>query len=83
MNESLKSKMLRAIRENRIRTVKWVIRKCVRKLDTLQYEGFLAYSWGYNNETDYHIIKERSTRKFHQYGANVVYYDNIKEKKYV
>ena len=74
MKESLKSKLIRLIREKRIKAVKWIIRKCVRKLDVLQYEAFLAYSWGYDDEIDYHVTKERSTNEFHQFGTKVTYY---------
>ena len=75
MKESLKSKLIRLIREKRIKAVKWIIRKCVRKLDVLQYEAFLAYSWGYDDEIDYHVTKERSTNEFHQFGTKVTYYE--------
>ena len=74
MKESLKSKPLRLIREKRIKAVKWIIRKCVRKLDVLQHEAFLVYSWGYDDEIDYHVTKERSTNEFHQFGTEVTYY---------
>ena len=74
MKESLKSKLIRLIREKHIKTVKWIIRKCVRKLDVLQYEAFLAYSWSYDDEIDYHVTKERSTNDFHQFGTKVTYY---------
>lgn len=74
MKESLKSELIRLIREKRIKAIKWIIRKCVRKLDVLQYEAFLAYSWGYNDEIDYHVIKERSTNEFHQFGTKLTYY---------
>ncbi len=75
MPESIKSKLLRVIREKRIQFVKWIIRKSVRKLDVLEYEGFLAYTWGYDEEIDYNVIKERSTHEFHQYGTRIEYYD--------
>ena len=74
MKESLKSKLIRLIREKRIKAVKWIIRRCVRKLDVLQYKAFLAYSWGYDDEIDYHVTKERSTNEFHQFGTKVTYY---------
>ena len=74
MKESLKSKLIRLFREKRIKTVKWIIRKCVRKLDVLRDEVFLTYSWGYDDEIDYHVIKERSTNEFHQFGTKVTYY---------
>lgn len=74
MKESLKSKLIRLIREKRINIVKWIIRKYVRKLDVLQYEAFLAYSWSYDDEIDYYVTKERSTNEFHQFGTKVTYY---------
>ena len=42
----------------------------------LQDFAFLAYSWGFDEEIDYHVIKERSTMEFHQYGTAVEYYDD-------
>lgn len=75
MKESLKSKLIRLIREKRIKAVKWIIRKCVRKLDVLRDEVFLAYSWGYDDEIEYYVIKERCTNEFHQFGTKVTYYE--------
>ena len=75
MKESFRSRMKRKIREARIRICKQIIRKAVRRLDVLQDFAFLVYSWGFDEETDYHVIKERSTNEFHQYGTAVKYYD--------
>ena len=75
MKESFRDRMKRKIRETRIRICEWIIRKSVRRLDVLQWEGFMAYSWGYDEEIDYNVIKERSTKEFHQYGTRVEYYD--------
>ena len=77
MKESFRSRMQRKIQETRKQVCKWVIRKAVRRLDVLQWEGFLAYTWGYDEEVDYHVIKERSTKDFHQFGTAVEYYDKI------
>ena len=63
------------IRDFRIRICHLIIKKAVRQLDVLHYGAFLVYSWGFDNETDYHVIKERSTMEFHQYGTTVTYYD--------
>lgn len=79
MKESLKTKLFRTIREKHIKAVKWIIRKSVRKLDVLQYEAFLAYSWGYDEEIDYHVMKERSTKDFHQFGTEVTYYNKKRQ----
>ena len=75
MREPLSCKLIRIVRKTRIRIAKWIIRKAVRKLDEWQYESFLAYSWGFDDTTDYHIIKEVSTNEYHQYGTRVEYFD--------
>ena len=76
MKESFRSRMKRKIRETRIRICKQIIRKAVRRLDVLQGFAFLAYSWGFDEEIDYHVTKERSTKEFHQFGTHVEYYDD-------
>ena len=75
MKESFLDRLKRKIRGTRIRICKQIIRKAVRRLDVLQDFAFLAYSWGYDEEIDYHVIKERSTKEFHQYGTRVDYCD--------
>lgn len=75
MKEPFQDRMKRKIREAKIRLCKHIIKKAVRRLDLLQYEAFLAWSWAFDEETDYHVIKERSTKEFHQYGTRVDYYD--------
>ena len=76
MKESFRDRVKRKIRETRIRICKQIIRKAVRRLDVLQDFAFLAYSWGYDEEIDYHVTKERSTKEFHQFGTHVEYYDS-------
>ena len=75
MSERLSEKLRREWHEAKDRLAKWIIRKAVRKLDEWQYESFLAYSWGFDDTTDYHIIKEVSTNEYHQYGTRVEYFD--------
>lgn len=79
MKEPLSCKLIRIVRKTRIRIAKWIIRKAVRKLDEWQYGSFLAYSWGFDNETDYHVLKEVNTNEYHQYGTSVKYYDDHTE----
>ena len=79
MKESFRSRMKRKIRETRIRICKQIIQKAVRRLDVLQEFAFLAYSWGFDEEIDYHVTKERSTKEFHQYGTQVTYYQEEKD----
>ena len=80
MKESFRDMLKRKIRETRIRICKKIIRKAVRRLDVLQDFAFLAYCWGYNEEIDYHVIKERSTKEFHQFGTHVECYDSKIER---
>jgi len=80
MKESFRSRMKRKIRETRIRICKQIIRKAVRRLDVLQDFAFMAYSWGFDEEIDYHVTKERSTKEFHQFGTHVEYYDSKIER---
>lgn len=75
MKEPLSCKLIRIVRKTRIRIAKWIIRKAVRKLDEWQYGSFLAYSWGFDDTTDYHIIKEVSTNEYYQYGTRVKYFN--------
>ena len=75
MKEPLSCKLIRIIRKTRIRIAKWIIRKAVRKLDEWQYESFLAYSWSFDDTTDYHILKEVSTNEYHQYGTRVEFFN--------
>lgn len=75
MKESFRDRMRRKIREKRIRVCHRIIKKAVRRLDVLRDFAFLEYSWGYDEEINYHVIKERSTKEFHQYGTMVEYYN--------
>ena len=75
MKESFRAWMKRKIRDKRIGICKQIIRKAVRRLDVLQDFAFMAYSWAYDDEIDYHVTKERSTMEFHQFGTVVDHYD--------
>lgn len=76
MKESFTDRIRRKIRDFRIRICHYVIKKAVRRLDVLQDFAFLAYSWGFDEEIDYHVIKERSTKEFHQFGTQVEHFDD-------
>lgn len=76
MKESFTDRIRRKIRDFRIRICHYVIKKAVRRLDVLRDFAFLAYSWAYDDEIDYHVIKERSTKEFHQFGTQVEYFED-------
>jgi len=54
---------------------KWVIRKAVRRFDVLGHGAFMAYSWGYDEQTDYTVLAERFLDNCYVYGTQVTYYD--------
>ena len=80
MKESFRDRMRRKIREMRIRICKWIIRKAVQQLDALEWFALMVYSWGFDEHVDYHVMKEISTKDFHQFGTKVEYYDSCKQE---
>ena len=81
MPERTIDKIKRKMHEGHIRLVKLAIRKLVRRFDELNYGAFMAYSWGYDEHTDYHVIAERSYDNSHVYGTQVTYYNEDDRKK--
>ena len=75
MKEKLLDKMKRRIHEKMIRRYKRIIRKYVQKLDKANYYSFMAYSWGVDEITDYHVIAERSYLDHHVFGTDVMWFD--------
>lgn len=75
MKELFTDRIRRKLRDFRIRICHYVIKKAVRRLDVLRGFAFLEYCWAYDDEIDYHVIKERSTPKYHQFGTQVERYD--------
>ena len=67
-------------REWRIKALWWVVRKAVRRIDVLQWGVFMAYSWGYDEVTDYNVLAERHLENCHVYGTKVTFYDENKEE---
>lgn len=75
MKEKLLDKMKRRIHEKMIRRYKRIIRKYVQKLDKANYYSLMAYSWGVDEITDYHVIAERSYLDHHVFGTDVMWFD--------
>ena len=76
MKERLIDRIKREIREVRDERYKRIIRKYVEKHDKINYRSFMAYSWGVDEVTDYHVIAERSYPDHHVYGTKVTWYSN-------
>ena len=54
----------------------WIIvKRCVQRIDQMNCGAFLAFSWGIDDVTDYHVIAERHLENCHVYGTRVDYYD--------
>lgn len=53
----------------------WIIvKRCVQRIDRMNCGAFLAFSWGIDDVTDYHVIAERSYDWGHVYGTRVERY---------
>ena len=79
MKERLIDKIKRKIGERRIKILHWIIRKAVRRLDIVHGFAFMAYSWGVDEVTDYHVIAERSYPDMHIYGTKWERYEDNNE----
>lgn len=71
MKERLFERIKRQSRKRYEKFLKWIIRKAVQKHDDLNYQAFLAYSWGRDEVTDYVVLAERSYPELHVYGTKV------------
>jgi hypothetical protein len=76
MKERLFDRIKRSIHEAHILRYKRIIRKYVQKLDRAQWFAFMAYSWGADEVTDYHVIAERCYPDRHIFGTKIEWYDS-------
>lgn len=75
MKERLIDRIRRVIREARDKRYKRIIRKYVEKHDKICNYAFMAYSWGVDEITDYHVTAERSYPDHHVFGTEVTWYN--------
>lgn len=75
MKERLIDRIRRKIREARDKRYKRIIRKYVEKHDKINDYAFMAYSWGVDEITDYHVTAERSYPDHHVFGTVVTWYN--------
>ena len=75
MKERLIDRIRRKILEARDKRYKQIIRKYVEKHDKINGYAFMAYSWGVDEVTDYHILAERSYHDHHVLGTEVTWYN--------
>lgn len=76
MSERLIDKIKRVWCERRLSVLKRIIKWAVTRYDDLQGGAFLALSWGHDENTDYHVIAERSYDWGHVFGTRVERYDD-------
>lgn len=75
MKERLIDRIRRVIRETRDKRYKRIIRKYVEKHDKIGNYAFMAYSWGVDEITDYHVTAERSYPDHHVFGTEVTWFN--------
>ena len=74
MRESLTVKFKRWWFNLRERFLWRIVKNCVQRIDKMNCGAFMAFSWGVDEITDYHVIAERSLENCHVYGTRVEYY---------
>ena len=75
MSESFTDKVKRWWFNLRERFLWRIVKSCVQRIDKMNCGAFLAFSWGVDEVTDYHVIAERSLENCHVYGTRVEYYE--------
>lgn len=75
MSESFTDKVKRWWFNVRERFLWSIVKRCVQKIDKMNCGAFMAFSWGGDEFTDYHVIAERSLSNCHVYGTRVEYYE--------
>lgn len=74
MSESFTDKVKRWWFNVRERFLWSIVKRCVQRIDKMNCGAFMAFSWGVDEITDYHVIAERSLENCHVYGTRVEYY---------
>ena len=80
MPERFKDKVSRKWKELRMNAMKSIFKWAIEQYDKLHNGAFLAFSWGIDEITDYHVIAERSYMDHHVYGTKVTWYETIPPK---
>ena len=75
MPERLTDMIRRKWTEFRITALQRIFKWAIERYDRLSVGTFLAFSWGIDEVTDYHVIAERSYSDRHVFGTKVTWYD--------
>ena len=81
MPERFKDKVSRKWKEFRLNAMKKIFKWTIEQYDKLNNGAFMAFSWGIDDITDYHVIAERSYPDHNIYGTRVVWYDTESPKE--
>lgn len=81
MAERFKDKVSRKWKELRLNAMKSIFKWAIEQYDKLHDGVFLAFSWGIDDVTDYHVIAERSYFDHHIYGTTVEWYKSEPPKE--
>ena len=80
MSESVFDRVRRKWQEAKLSLVKAFVKWSVQKLDKVSVGSFLAFSWGIDDVTEYHVIVERSYPDYNIYGTKVTYYTDLDKR---
>lgn len=81
MPERFMDKLCRKWFEFKKAALQSVFKRAIEQYDKLCGGAFLAFSWGVDEITDYHVIAERSYPECHIYGTKVSLYDGPREEE--
>lgn len=76
MPERFADKIFRKWQELQECILKRIFKAAIERYDKLNNNSFMAFSWGIDDVTDYHVIAERSYPDHHIYGSVVTWYDH-------
>ena len=81
MPERFKDKVSRKWEEFKMNALKSIFKWAIEQYDKLHNGTFLAFSWGIDEVTDYHVIVERSYPDHNVYGTKVTWYESAQPKE--
>lgn len=80
MPERFEDRVSRKWKEFRLNIMKRIFKWAIEQYDKLHNGAFMAFSWGIDDVTDYHVIAERSYLDHNIYGTRVTWYDTESPK---
>ena len=81
MPERFRDKVSRKWKKFRLDALKRIFKWAIEQYDKLHNGAFMAFSWGIDDVTDYHVIAERSYPDHNIYGTRVTWYDTESPKE--